>query len=59
MAWLAVRRGERAAFLLREVFDYDYPEAARIVGVRVNKLPLVVWGGSGCSVSRDVTSSTG
>ena len=24
---------ERAAFLLREVFDYDYPEVARIVGV--------------------------
>jgi RNA polymerase sigma-70 factor, ECF subfamily len=23
---------ERAAFLLREIFDYDYPEVARIVG---------------------------
>ena len=36
VAFLAVleRLGpeERAAFLLREVFDYDYPEVSRIVG---------------------------
>ena len=36
VAFLAVlerlRPQERAAFLLREVFDYDYPEVSRIVG---------------------------
>lgn len=36
MAFLAVierlRPQERATFLLREVFDYDYPEVARMVG---------------------------